>query len=84
VQVDAVLGVDVAVEGTELGTEDAFERHGLRLDQRDLRPALARRGGDLAADPPGADHDEPATAVQDAAQRVGVLERAQDVDALEL
>ena len=51
VQLDAVLGVHVAIEGAELAAEHALQRHRLRLHQGHLHAALARRGGDLAADP---------------------------------
>ena len=51
---------------------------------RHLHAALARRGGDLAADPARADDDEPSAGVEHGAQRVGVLDGAQDVDAVEI
>ena len=68
----AVVGVDVAVDGADLGAEHALERDRERVDDGDLEAALAGRGGDLGADPAGADHDDRAAAVQPLAQRVGV------------
>ena len=55
VKLDAVLGVHVAIEGAELAAEHALQRQRLRLDHGHLHAALARRGGDLAADPARAD-----------------------------
>ena len=60
----AVVEVDVAVDGAHLGAEHALERDGEGVDDRDLEAALARRGGDLGADPAGPDHDDRAAAVQ--------------------
>ena len=55
-----------------------------RVEDRDLEAALARRGGDLGADPAGADDDDRAAAIQAIAQRVGVLDAAQVQHAVEL
>ena len=70
----AVVGVDVAVDRADLGAEHALERDRERVDDGDVEAALARGGGDLGADPAGADHDDRAAAVQPLAQRVGVLD----------
>ena len=71
----AVVGVDVAVDGADLGAQHALERDRGRLDDGDLEAALAGRGGDLGADPAGPDDDDRAAAVQPLAQRVGVVRR---------
>ncbi len=63
-QVDPLLLVDVAVEGAELGAQDAQQRQLERLDDRDVHALLARGRRDLAADPAAADHDEPAASVE--------------------
>ena len=52
-------------KGTVFGIEDG-----------DLEATLAGRGSDLGADPPGADHDDRAAAVEPFAQDVGVLDAA--------
>ena len=55
-----------------------------RIDDRDLEPSLARRGGELVADPASADDNDVATEVQTLAQRVAVGESAQIVNSVEL
>jgi hypothetical protein len=75
---------DVAVEGAELGTEDAQQRQLERLDERDVHALLARGGGDLAADPAAADHHQPAASVEGRADRVRVLDGAQEEHAVEV
>ena len=60
VKVDAVLPVQVTVDASDLHSEDPFQRHGLRRHDRHLRAQLARGGGNLGADPAGADDDDPA------------------------
>ena len=83
-QLDAVLDVDVAVDAAELRAQDALERHRRRLDRRvTSSAALARGRRDLGADPARADDHHRAAAVDPLAQRVGVVERAQVVDAVE-
>ena len=79
-----MVGVDVAVDGADLGAEHPLERDRGRLDDRDLEAALTRRGGDLGADPARADHDHRAAAVEPLAQGVGVLDAAQVQDAVEV
>ena len=61
---DAVVEVDVAVDRADLGPEHALERHRVRRDDGDVEAALAGGGGDLGADPAGADDDQPAAGVQ--------------------
>src|SRR4029079_4069933 len=74
----------VAIEGAELGTEDAEQRQLERLDERDVHALLTRGGGDLAADPPAADHHEPAASVEGRADRGRVLDGAQEEHAVEV
>ena len=77
--------VHVAVEGAELGAEHAQERQLERLDDGDVEALLARRRRDLAADPARPDDDQvAAAALEHGADRVGVAERAQHVDAVEV
>ena len=83
-QLDAVVAVQVAVDGADLGAEHALQRHRHRVDHRHVGAALARGGGELGADPAGADHDHPAVGVEALAQGVAVGERAQVVDAVEV
>ena len=52
------------------------ERPRRLLDDRDVRAAVDRRRGDLAADEPGADHHDPGARPQFVAEPVGVV-RAQ-------
>ena len=80
----AVVGVDVAVDGADLGAEHALERDCDRIEDGDLKAALTSRGSDLGADPARADHDDRAAAVQPFAQGVGVLDAAQVEDAVEV
>jgi hypothetical protein len=68
----AVIGVDVAVDRTELDTEDALQRNREGIEHRDLRTELTGRGGDLGADPAGAHHDHPAARPEALTQRFGV------------
>ena len=80
----AVIGVDVAVDAAHLAAQHALQRDRVGGDEGDLESALPRRRGDLGADPAGADHDHRAAAVEPFAQRVGVLDAAQVVHAVEL
>ena len=83
-QLDALVGVHVAVHGAQLGAEHPLERHRDLIDERDLQPALAGGGGDLGPDPAGADHDNRPAAVEPRAERVGVRHRAQGEHALQI
>ena len=76
--------MDVAVDRADFAAEYAFERDGHRIQDGDLEAALAGRGGDLGADPAGADHHDRAAAIQSLAQRVGILDAAQVQDAVEV
>ena len=76
--------MQVAVEAPDLRTEDPLVGQGQRVDYGDLQPELAGRRGELAADPAGA-HDGHARArVEAPPQRIGIGQRPQVVDALEL
>ena len=79
----AMVGVDVAVDGADLGAEHALERDRERVDDGDVQAALPGGRGDLGADPAGADHHDRAAAVEPFAQRVGVLDAAQVEHAVE-
>jgi hypothetical protein len=80
----AALGVDVAVDAAHLAPEHALQRHCGRGDDRDLQSALPRRRRDLRADPPCADHNHRAAAVEPLPERIGVLDGAQVQHAVEL
>ena len=71
-----MAGVDVAVDGAYLEAQHALQGDLIRIEESDLEATLAGRGSDLGADPPGADHDDRATAVEPFAQDVGVLDAA--------
>ena len=79
-----MIGVDVAVDGADLLAEHALERHRCRLDDGHVEAALAGGGGNLGADPAGADDHHRAAAVESLAQGVGVTDAAQVEDTLEL
>ena len=53
---DAVVGVQVAVDASDLGAEHPGQRGGVRADQGDVPAELAQGGGGLAADPAGPHH----------------------------
>ena len=85
VQRHAVLGVHVAVEGAELGAEHALQRHATAA--RPARPpcragAPRPRPRSRSSRAPTTTSRPPASSTR--AQRVGVLERAQDVHAVEV
>ena len=77
VQVDPVVGVEVAVDGAHLGPERSFERYRAELDKGHGGPELAGRGGHLGADPPGPDDHDPARSRHVPAQLVGIGDAAQ-------
>lgn len=52
---DAVLGVQVAIDRADLGTEHPLKRHRHRLDDRHLKAFLARGRRELGTDPAGPD-----------------------------
>ena len=78
-----MVGVDVAIDATDLGAEHALQRDGVRVEHGDVEATLPGRGCDLGADPAGADHDDRAAAVEACAERVGVLDAAQVEHAVE-
>ncbi len=82
-QVDAVVGVQVAVDRADLDAEHPLERHGQRIDEGDLDAELAGRGRDLGADPSRADDHDAAGVREALAQRLRVGERAQRDHAVE-
>src|SRR5215207_4093997 len=84
VEADAV-GFQLLLEpATGVLAEGAGERHVLHRDDRALRPLRGQRGGDLAADVAAADQDDVLGTFSVGADRVGVAEGAQVVDALVL
>ena len=82
-QPHALVGVDVPVDGADLGAEHALERDRHGIHDGDVEPALPGGGRDLGADPAGADHDDRAAAVEPCAQRVGILDAAEVEHAVE-
>ena len=83
-QPHAVVGVQVAVDGGDLGAEHLGQRCGIRADQGDLPAELAEGGGGLAADPAGPHHQDPLGAGGGGRQAVGVTPGAQVPDAVQL
>ena len=75
-----MVAVQVVVHRTDGAAEHALERHGHRIDDGDREPQLARRCGDLGADPTGTDHDDSASASEPLAQsiRVRLVAEVQD------
>jgi hypothetical protein len=57
---------------SDLRAEDALVRQRKRVDDGDLESALARRGGDLAADPARTDDHDSTVALQSFTQHVTV------------
>lgn len=78
-----MVGVEGGDELTHRRAQRTRERCRGGLDDRDLESEPAGGRGDLGADEPAADDDEPATARQVLAQRACVVERAQNVNALQ-
>ena len=68
-QVDAVVGVQVAVDGADLGAEHPLQGHRARVDHGDVAAELAGGGRDLGADPAGTDHDDVGGVPQSSAVR---------------
>jgi hypothetical protein len=62
--------VDVAVDGPDVGPEDALERDGRRVDDGHVEAALARGCGHLGADPARAYHHDRAAAIDPLAQDI--------------
>ena len=55
---DAVVGVDVAIDRTDLDAEYVLQRHRIRVYHGHLKASLAGRRCHFASDPAGTDHDE--------------------------
>jgi hypothetical protein len=83
-QVDAVVPVQLGAGRGEVGAQYPAERDRVRLDHGDLDAQVAGGGRHLGADEATADHDEPATADQVAAQRDRVVQCAQGVHPAEV
>jgi hypothetical protein len=83
VQLHAVVGVHVAVEGAELGAEDASSGTDCVSTNATSIPRW-RAEADTSQPIHQRRRREPPTGVEHATQRVGVLERAQHVDAVEV
>ena len=80
----AVVGMDVAVEGTHFGPHHPLERNGERIEDRDLEAALTGGGGDLGTDPARPDDHHRAAALESSAQGVRVPDAAQVQHAVQL
>ena len=78
---DAVVGVQVAVDASDLGAEHPSQRDGVRADQGDVPAELAQGGGGLAADPAGPHHHNVLGPSRGGGEHVAVLAGAQVVDA---
>ncbi|MGX1486247.1 hypothetical protein RKD45_005323 [Streptomyces griseus] len=81
-QVYAVGGVQRGEQFRHHGSELGEHGSGPGAGQGDVEAHGAGGGGDLAAEHPLSDHDEPPRGQQSGAQREGVVERPQDVHAL--
>src|SRR6202043_3316842 len=81
---DAVLLEQLVKEAPGVGAEAAFERHALLHDDGAALTHLGERGGDLATDVRATDQDHVLGVREAVADRVGVRERAQVIDLLEL
>ena len=79
-----MVEVDVAVDRAQLSAEHPLERQLRHLEDRDVAAALPGRRGDLGADPAGADRHQPATGLDSLADRLGVRDRAQVQDPVQL
>ena len=69
---------------TDLLAHDAEERRGLRLDDGDRAARVARCCGDLEADPPGADDDDPRPVGEAGLERLRLLHLAEVEHAVEI
>ena len=76
--------MEVRKEVTELEPEYPLERRSGLLDHHYFETLLAGGGRHLGADPPAADHDYPAAALEPLADAVGVLEVTEVQHALEV
>ncbi len=78
-----MVAVALGEQGADLHSEDPLERDRGSLDQCDLDSEGHGRRRHLGADEAGPDDDEPAPRAELLAERQSIVERAQDVDALE-
>jgi len=79
-----VVGVDVTVDRAHLDAEHVLQRHRARAYHRHLEARLAGRGRHLASDPARTDDHELATPLDPLAQPLGIRQRAQVVDLVEI
>ena len=79
-----MIGVDVPVEGAELGPEHALEGQVGRLDHGDFRPQLTSRRRHLAPDPAATDDHDPVGLANGGLQTIGIGHGTQIQDALEI
>ena len=80
---DAMPHVHVPVEGADFGTEDALVGQLQRIDDSHLEATLTRRGGELTADPAGADHGDAGALHEPRSEHIAVSERPEVVNALQ-
>ena len=73
-EVDTLLGVEVAEDSARLDAEDTFERDRRPLHDRDLEALLPRHCRYLRADPTCPDEDGPAAPLDSRADALGVLQ----------
>src|SRR6185312_15391737 len=83
-QLDAMLSVDVAIEGPDLRTEDPLAGQRQGVDHGHLEPPLAGGGGELATDPTRAYHHHVPAGIDPLTQLIAVGQRAQVVHALQV
>jgi hypothetical protein len=82
-QPDTGLDVPAGEGGVDAGVEDARQRRGGHLDDRDRTTVVAGRGGDLRADPAGADDDQVAAALHGIAQDMSICAGVHGAHAVE-
>src|SRR5205085_9416190 len=83
VDLHAVGGVQPTDGLADRRVEDASERRGQHVDDRDRGAATACAGGDLESDEAGAHDDDPRALDEHVAQGEAVVERPQDVYAVQ-
>ena len=81
---DAVAGMHLGDDLAHLGAEAADHRGRRTLEHDDRAPGLGGGRGDFETDETGADHDDPRSIRQPAAQRQRVVEGAQHRHAVEV
>jgi hypothetical protein len=82
VQVDAVLGVQLPIEPSQLGAQHPLERCGAGSDHGDRSAELARGGRHFRTDPATPDDGDTGRASQAGTQIVGISEAAEVVHAV--